>query len=473
MPARESTTKRGARTPASSRASAGAASARKGARIRVTTRGWALVASAVVLFIAAYTSGRHELLYLACFAALLPIVALVMVWSRKLRVSVTRTFAPHLVEAGGTTHVTIDVGNLSPSRSTAADWSDGIPWFPFSAGSGRLRELSPRGIRFASSNSRRIEYDLTPPRRGVFDVGPLALDYRDPLGLVVGYLDAGSYQELVVIPAVAVLPESGDSIAQGEGLARVIQRKATGNDDDIMTREYRTGDALRRVHWRATARHGDLMVRQEEQRTYPEARLIFDTRTTGYRDVSTDRSGEDAESESFEWAVRMIASIGVHMHRSGYLVHIVETAPAQIAPLGDATQWTGRDEDFLRSLAGVQLATPSADSAPGGTRFKDEGPDGVSGPVFAVIAHPDANTIDWIARQRRPYEPAVAFVLTGISGSSVDYIETQLGIPVPRSSTVERLESAGWLVVPLRLSDDAAVAWATVIAQAGHSRAPA
>ena len=49
-----------------------------------------------------------------------------------------------------------------------------------------------------------------------------------------------------------------------------------------MTREYRHGDPMRRVHWAATARHGELMVRQEESVTTPEATIILDQRLAAF-----------------------------------------------------------------------------------------------------------------------------------------------------------------------------------------------
>ncbi|MEJ1229582.1 MAG: DUF58 domain-containing protein [Galbitalea sp.] len=85
-----------------------------------------------------------------------------------------------------------------------------------------------------------------------------------------------------------------------------------------MTREYRTGDALRRVHWRASARHGELMVRQEEQRSYPEARIILDTRTDGYGGTISSFEFHDSGFTWFEWAITMVASIGVHLHPLGF-----------------------------------------------------------------------------------------------------------------------------------------------------------
>src|SRR5690606_41086826 len=50
---------------------------------------------------------------------------------------------------------------------------------------------------------------------------------------------------------------------------------AAGDSDDVLTREYRRGDAMRRVHWRATARAGDLRVRQEEHHAEVSSLVIL------------------------------------------------------------------------------------------------------------------------------------------------------------------------------------------------------
>jgi hypothetical protein len=216
---------------------------------------------------------------------------------------------------------------------------------------------------------------------------------------------------------------------------------ATGNDDDLMTREYRTGDALRRVHWRASARHGQLMVRQEEQRSYPEARLILDTRADGYGAIPVSFEFSDTGFSWFEWAITMVASIGVHLHRSGFLVQVLETGAKQIAPLGDANQGSGQDIEFLLSLAGVRLHEPTPVIGDG----NDERAQGALGPVFAIVADPSAETLRWISAQRRQYEAGVAFVI-------------DTGNP----AVLHTLQAAGWICVPVRHTTDPAQAWARV-----------
>ncbi len=97
----------------------------------------------------------------------------------------------------------------------------------------------------------------------------------------------------------------------GDSLARAA---AVSGEDDIATREYRDGDDLRRVHWRSTAKRGELMVRREEQPRQMRATVLLDARARGHRG--------DGPASSFEWAVSAAASVAVHFtdlkHGSGW-----------------------------------------------------------------------------------------------------------------------------------------------------------
>jgi hypothetical protein len=388
----------------------------------------------------AYTVGRGELLFATGFLVLLPVIGFLIVRLRPLRMTVSRTFSPPVVGAGSPTVIELSVRNASGTASPAATWTDRIPWFPHRAGPGVLPVLAPGGIALPNRENR-LGYSLRPSVRGVYDIGPLDVSYTDPFGMAVGRLAVGSSQSLYVIPIVVPLGESVSLAVSGEGSARQVQHLATGNDDDLMTREYRTGDALRRVHWRASARHGQLMVRQEEQRSYPEARLILDSRADGYGAIPPSFEFDDTGFTWFEWAITMIASVGVHLHRSGFLVQILETGTKQIAPLGDANQGSGQDMEFLLSLAGVRVQEPS----PLVGDNNDERAQSALGPVFAIVADPAPETLRWIASQRRPYEAGVAFVIE--TGSR---------------AALEALQAAGWICVPVTDTTDPARAWARV-----------
>jgi hypothetical protein len=416
-----------------------------------TIRGLVFLLSAVGCAVLGYVIGRTELLYAAGFLLVLPLVAILVIRFRPLRLSVGRNFSPMIVTAGTPVLVELDVRNISGYASAAATWFDRIPWSPGHAGPGTLPVL-PAGFATAQGQGARLSYSLRPSLRGIYDIGPLDVEQKDPFGLAVGRAVSGTSQLLYVIPAVVPLGDSGPIYVSGDGTARLIQRMATGSDDDLMTREYRTGDALRRVHWRASARHGELMVRQEEQRSYPESRILIDTRIDGYGGRMTEhlRNTDGALAELsvgdvgfpwFEWSVGMVASLGVHLHRSGFLVQVIETGPQQIAPLGDANQGSGQDSEFLLSLAGMSATEPRQLA---GDRSEDRA-QGVLGPIFAVVADPSVEVLAWMTAQRRPYESGVAFVLETHSHAAA-----------------AAFAEAGWTCVPVRDTDDPAEAWANV-----------
>jgi hypothetical protein len=422
-----------------------------GSSSRPTARGIAFLVVGLATAVVAYLIGRAELLYATGFLVLLPVAGFLLVRLRPLRMTVSRTFSPPVVTAGTPTVIELSVRNESASASSAASWNDRIPWPPYRAGPGVLPILQP-GAVVTPNRANRLGYSLRPSLRGVYDIGPLDVTYTDPFGLAIGRLSVGSTQSLYVIPLVVPLGESVSLAVSGEGSARQIQHLATGNDDDLMTREYRTGDALRRVHWRASARHGQLMVRQEEQRSYPEARLIIDTRGDGYGTESASLAPTDPGFDWFEWAITMIASVGVHLHRSGFLVQTLETGARQIAPLGDANQGSGQDMEFLLSLAGVRLRESSPLVGDG----NDERAQSALGPVFAIVADPAPETLRWISTQRRPYETGVAFVIE--TGNTV---------------ALTTLQAAGWICVPVTAASDPASAWdrvASVTAQTPAER---
>lgn len=431
---------------------AGKQKVRRSARaLALTRRGQLYLGACVALFIVAYSAGNNEFLLAASLLTVLLIAGVVFVRARRLRLTAVRTFSPPIVAAGGTTTVTIDVRNLAAQRTAAAQWRDRLPWDPWESEHGDLRALAPAGIRYVNKeqgkgNTASLRYVMKPPRRGIFEIGPMLATFGDPFGLVRGEAALAGTQQLVVTPEIIELHDAGLGFAAGDGNVRLAQRSMSGNDDDLMTREYRRGDALRRVHWRASARHGELMVRQEEQRSRPEVRLIVDTRKSGYSDASaTSWRSLEPESETFEWVVRMVASLGVHLHRSGYFVHIVETAPAQIAEFGDANSWNAHDEAFLASLASIELI-----DVPGRERVgPNEQPS--TGALFAVIAEPDPPALEWILRQRRPNERAVAFV------------------PVWSARARDALVNAGWQCVVFTPGDDLADVWAAVQSVAGRS----
>jgi uncharacterized protein (DUF58 family) len=403
--------------------------------------------AAALLF--AYFLNRTELLYLGCFVLLLPVASLLALRFRRLQLSVTRTFSPPVARAGNPVSVELTVENLAKSPSAGAICSDRQPWAPHSTERAALPALKAAGSRPGSPASlSRLRYRLTPPVRGQFEIGPLLVELGDPFGLAGGAVSIGSSAPLLVTPNVVPLADDAVTFSADEGTTRMLQRRSAGGEDDLMTREYRRGDALRRVHWRASAHHGELMVRQEEQRSHTEARVLLDTRRRNYRDADSQHDSNEPESASFEWAVSFVASLALHLQREGFVVEVIENGRAQ---LGQAD----RPEEFLESLATVQLldttqpgttqpgtAGPGTDDPTFSLLRGAERPDRSQGSVFAVISDADSATVAALESQRHAFDLAVVY-LVGARNLGLD----------------DRLRRAGWLCIPVTPETAIDAAW--------------
>ncbi|MFP7833909.1 DUF58 domain-containing protein [Marisediminicola sp. LYQ134] len=420
---------------------------REGYGIRLTARGWWFVVAAGASAAGAFAAGVPELLYVAGLALVLVAVAFTLVVSRRVRLDVVREFAPAVAAIGQV--VSVDVTVRNTSRTTLAA-SDAVDFRPFGAinrdRSLALPALGPdRRGSSAKPSVAHVRYRLEATSRGVFEIGPFAVTVIDPFALATRVVPAGPLDELVVTPALETLRDSGLAVIASEGASALV-RRASGADDDLSTREYRTGDAMRRVHWRATAKYGELMVRQEEPRSHAEARVVIDTRASGYGPLApvTPRS-----SPEFERALSIAGSIAIHLAHRGFAVEVVESSAAQLAPVAPLPE-------FLRSLATIELSGEtgrvSPDSPLGAPVRLDRG----SGSLFAVVSNPDQETLDRLERQRSGFGLAVACVV------DPDAIADASSDDGARETATAALDRAGWTVVLVRPGDTAVDVWAAV-----------
>jgi uncharacterized protein (DUF58 family) len=116
------------------------------------------------------------------------------------------------------------------------------------------------------SQSRTVSYRVIPLRRGEHGIGPLELWVSDLLGLFEVQRIVPLTHQVLVLPRPVPLP---NRVWEGGGRGRAHQvssRSALKGEgtDWHGTREYTPGDPLRRINWRATARHQSWHVHQFE-----------------------------------------------------------------------------------------------------------------------------------------------------------------------------------------------------------------
>jgi uncharacterized protein (DUF58 family) len=203
-----------------------------------------------------------------------------------------RLLAPPRLPAGQSAAVTIQLANVSRLRTGLLLCEDTVP-----LALGSRPRFVLQGI--AGGGSREFRYQLGSDTRGKYTVGPLQVRVADSFGLVSISRAFSAASTLTVTPRIVPLtrpPLAGNWLGDSEHGKRSI---SASGEDDAAPRAYRTGDGLHRVHWRSTARHGELMVRREEQHWRNTATLFLDTRRSAYA------------ASMFELAVTAAASIGV------------------------------------------------------------------------------------------------------------------------------------------------------------------
>src|SRR5699024_6564122 len=93
--------------------------------------------------------------------------------------------------------------------------------------------------------------------------------------------------------------------------------------------------SMRRIHWRATAHHDTLMVRQEEQESTPEATVVFDSAATRWSPQAAQRPGADPK---FEAAITACVSAVHALARDRYAVRVVDASGPPLAePVAEST----------------------------------------------------------------------------------------------------------------------------------------
>ncbi|WP_104091189.1 DUF58 domain-containing protein [Arthrobacter sp. GMC3] len=325
-------------------------------------RGWLLMTAGVLALLFAQLFGRRDLLVVGVFLLALPPLA-----SAGLRLfapgfTVKRFFSPAFVETGTTATVTLEVHGSTPGGGRARMVETlpphliDVPHFDYP------QPVTPRSLL------SRYSYTLHPTRRGVFTIGPLTARFGDPFDVALLRRDLDAGDTLTVAPAAVVLPEISLTGGRGQDGSRMTRQQANPSDDDVMNREYRHGDPLRRIHWPATARQGKIMVRAEESVTTPEAALVLDQRFWAYGGHSKPVRKTDALSSSpaFEWAVVAAISIASHLLERSYSLRVLDhqglpgfaSSASALEPEREDFSGTSGVLAVAQSLAALELSDP-------------------------------------------------------------------------------------------------------------------
>jgi uncharacterized protein (DUF58 family) len=238
-------------------------------RLVLTSEGLAWLAASLVLGVVGWFKSINLVLILAYMMAALLCANGLLARLHARRIAAARVPQPPLF-AGETANVRITATNRSRRFATVSveehTGGESTAWF--------LNGF-PGGASGIHGGPRVF------PARGRYP-SSLWVTCGFPLGLVRFATVAETGLEVVVLPAVGevdaqllrhwLLRQAG-----GDGRARKVLRRVTTDQADVRgVRPYRPGDPIRGIHWRSSARRGELMVREYDVAPSPELVLVVE-----------------------------------------------------------------------------------------------------------------------------------------------------------------------------------------------------
>ncbi|MFJ8543242.1 DUF58 domain-containing protein [Streptomyces sp. NPDC093586] len=397
----------------------------------LTTRGRSFLAAGIAAAVCAFVLGQSDLLRVGLLLGVLPLVCATVLYRTRYRVAGSRRLSPGRVPAGSEARVHLRVDNVSRLPTGLLMLQDRVPY---------VLGPRPRFVldRVEPGGRREVSYRVRSDLRGRYPLGPLQLRLTDPFGMCELTRSFSTHDDLTVIPRVEPLPPvrlSGEAKGYGDGRQRSL---ALAGEDDVIPRGYRYGDDLRRVHWRSTARYGELMVRREEQPQRARCTVFLDTRGAAFEGAGPD--------SAFEWAVSGAASVLVHMLEQGYSVRLL-TDTGDSVP-GEGTDGFAGVSQGSAEAAGLMMDTLAVIGHSDGTglsRAYDVLRGGNEGLLVAFFGDLDEEQAGVAARMRQRSGGAVAFVLDGET-----WRREPGDVPGPSDGSGERLRmlrEAGWSAV--------------------------
>jgi uncharacterized protein (DUF58 family) len=315
----------------------------------LTARGTGALVLAVACFVIANEVGIAELMYFGILLIAVLGASVASLYLTRRSETVTRSLSPDVATVGRDALVTVRVGVRTALPTAPGTWRDTVPKGLTADAHGVFPALSS-GLRGAE-RVVQFSYSVRGARRGVHPLGPLQVTSTDPFGLARRTTVFGARTPVTVAPAVIDLPALSNFAGEAGGTLHATNNQLGQGADNLIARPYASGDSMRRIHWRATAHRDELMVRQEEQESTPEATVVIDRGVLRFSPEAMQAPGADA---GFEAAVSACVSVVSRLVHDGYAVEVIDSDGSLLAERidgGDMTEVEGLVNQFATLTA--------------------------------------------------------------------------------------------------------------------------
>ena len=294
-----------------------------------------LIFIATVLVVAAFSTGISVLFFLVYLAGALIIGSW---WYARRGLGGVRA-GYHVLnpraQVGEVLHAVYRIDN-------DAGWSK--PWLEVTNDSTLPIGLPGRVIGVRAQSSRQWLSKVSLTRRGTYRIGPVKVRTGDPFGLFTSEMMVGRPTTVVVFPKLFELPHWRLPPAPIEGTSSARRRRETASPLAATIRPYAPGDAINRIHWLSSVRHGELQVKEFDPEQAADLWMLLDLDRAAHLGTGDGASVEIAVSVAASIAVRTLAD-----NRSVGL-----TASARRAQVLTPDRGSRVEQKILHLLANVQ-----------------------------------------------------------------------------------------------------------------------
>ncbi|MGF1581295.1 MAG: DUF58 domain-containing protein [Gemmataceae bacterium] len=260
----------------------------------------------------------------------------------------TRKCSDDEVEVGETITVNLTVENKSKLPVPWILLEDLIP-AKMTIAEGKKLLVKKRRLKIASiapGGKLKLDYKIQFRSRGYYQIGPLVLETGDFFGLHRRYHVGAEPSYVLVYPEL--VPLEGYELASRRPIGEIRMAHRLYEDPTRIAgvRQYEAGDPLSRVHWRATARTGELHCKIYEPSTIAGATIVIDLFEGGYP--------SRLEPERSELAVSAAASFAYAVYQMGQQIGLLANGRDAI----DRIRQEGYEGDYRTRKAAMQGVEP-------------------------------------------------------------------------------------------------------------------
>jgi len=312
---------------------------------RITREGWVYILGIVLVALAAINTGNN-LLFLILASLVASILMSGILSSITLAGVELGLHLPEHIFAGQSIRASVDLRNEKltlPSFSLRVEAAKKT-----SQGAAAFLQTPVYFPYLPREKSLRQSVPLLFPARGVYRQEAFRIVTRFPFGFMQKARRVDLATEALVYPAVAA---SSEFLEVLPGLQGAMESYVKGRGQDLYAlRRYLPNDSARHVHWKASARFGELMVREFAREDDCRVLLVFDPQS-----AAAQSTGASQEKQRFERAVTFCAALAWNFHERDVLVEF--RSVDSVTPLGPMSE---NIFAILRHLALVQPVPPNS-----------------------------------------------------------------------------------------------------------------